>query len=708
MKSAFVSVVCLWQFSFGATPSLQSEPIMSDGAMFSFTHGDQLRATLQRMMLFIDQRLMDPIMTFPFDTRMVSDEETVAAAQSLYADIEESSDLARQLEKRTKRSIASAISCSDLFNGWRRAVGFLAANMVNLEPHDASLREAGTTMIVKFARFVKIWSLVSAGFISNKQFKLLSSVGVGATSNKDTQIGAMLQAMLKEEHRRKSCAFCSSVHKLQLSTVEESMQIMSQSLSCSHLTKKINCNKFFVHVSQLADMLLAVIEKEENAHLVSSVQEFCSNSGQDVLRFLSLCMGARGVRSTQIASKLGRACKEHLSFEARAVILPSLMSASLTPLAFEKTVQNDDNDEDDTDSDAEGEILVPAPSAEEFVPNSIAKLTEMNRFSFEQPLVVSFQNSLATGSGPRKEWVAKLIESLTIPSFGLFEYSDEREVFVKPTTVSGQSRLEEFRQLGRVMGVALKDRMSPGIGLTPGAVSFFTIMLHDELSPPAVREFLKIEDPVKATSLAVLAETYLSPEESAPPIESLGLTFEGGLAVDADNLTEYIASLTDKIVLDSIKPQMRQIVMGVYEVIPYGHLSFLSTEELSHILRGESLIDVPLLRAATSYTPAESISESNILIRWFWQIVGEFSEELKQNLIRFVSGSPFVPLHGFAGLQGNRKWLLISVEDGLAMDSLPKAQVCFTQLRMPRYSSRDIMRERLVYAIRNAISLEEA
>jgi len=707
MKSAFVSVVCLWQFSLGATPSLQSEPIMSDGAMFSFTHGDQLRALLQRMMLFIDQRLMDPIMTFPFDTRLVSDEETVAAAQSLYADIEESSDLARQLEKRTKRSIASAISCSDLFNGWRRAVGFLAANMVNLEPHDASLREAGTTMIVKFARFVKIWSLVSAGFISNKQFKLLSSVGVDARSNKDTQIGAVLQEMLKEEHRRKSCAFCSSVHKLQLlSTVEESMQIMSQSLSCSHLTKKINCNKFFVHVSQLADMLLAVMEKEENAHLVSSVEEFCSNSGQDVLRFLSLCKGARGVRSTQIASKLGRACKEHLSFEARAVILPSLMSASLTPLAFEKTVQNDDNDdEDDTDSVAEGEILVPAPSAEEFVQNSMAKLTEMNRFSFEQPLVVSFQNSLATGSGPRKEWVAKLIESLTIPSFGLFEYSDEREVFVKPT-VSGQSRLEEFRQLGRVMGVALKDRMSPGIGLTPGAVSFFTIT--DDLSPFAVREFLKIEDPVKASSLAELAKTYLSTVESAPPIESLGLTFEGGLAVDADNLTVYIAWLTDKIVLDSIKPQMRQIVMGVYEVIPYGHLSFLSTEELSHIFRGESLIDVALLRAATSYTPAESISESNILIRWFWQIVGEFSEELKQNLLRFVSGSPFVPVHGFAGLHANRKWLLISVEDGLAMDSLPKAQVCFTQLRMPRYSSRDIMRERLVYAIRNAISLEEA
>ena len=680
---------------------------MSDGAMFSFTHGDQLRALLQRMMLFIDQRLMDPIMTFPFDTRLVSDEETVAAAQSLYADIEESSDLARQLEKRTKRSIASAISCSDLFNGWRRAVGFLAANMVNLEPHDASLREAGTTMIVKFARFVKIWSLVSAGFISNKQFKLLSSVGVDARSNKDTQIGAVLQEMLKEEHRRKSCAFCSSVHKLQLlSTVEESMQIMSQSLSCSHLTKKINCNKFFVHVSQLADMLLAVMEKEENAHLVSSVEEFCSNSGQDVLRFLSLCKGARGVRSTQIASKLGRACKEHLSFEARAVILPSLMSASLTPLAFEKTVQNDDNDdEDDTDSVAEGEILVPAPSAEEFVQNSMAKLTEMNRFSFEQPLVVSFQNSLATGSGPRKEWVAKLIESLTIPSFGLFEYSDEREVFVKPT-VSGQSRLEEFRQLGRVMGVALKDRMSPGIGLTPGAVSFFTIT--DDLSPFAVREFLKIEDPVKASSLAELAKTYLSTVESAPPIESLGLTFEGGLAVDADNLTVYIAWLTDKIVLDSIKPQMRQIVMGVYEVIPYGHLSFLSTEELSHIFRGESLIDVALLRAATSYTPAESISESNILIRWFWQIVGEFSEELKQNLLRFVSGSPFVPVHGFAGLHANRKWLLISVEDGLAMDSLPKAQVCFTQLRMPRYSSRDIMRERLVYAIRNAISLEEA
>jgi hypothetical protein len=229
---------------------------------------------------------------------------------------------------------------------------------------------------------------------------------------------------------------------------------------------------------------------------------------------------------------------------------------------------------------------------------------------------------------------------------------------------------------------------------------------------------LKIENPGKYSSLTQLRKTYL-PKPSGhaeiivpppPSIESLGLSFEQGkenpAVVSVADLDEYITQMTEKIVFESIRPQMTQIRNGIYEVIPYGHLSFLTVDEVTTLFRGPLEIQVHELRAATSYNPPEN-DHNRSIFTWIWRIIDAFSEEEKQDLLRFVSGSPFVPVHGFAGLNGDRKWMQISLEEGLPIDSLPRAQVCFTQLRLPWYSSLEIMRERLSFAIANAKSLEE-
>jgi len=39
-------------------------------------------------------------------------------------------------------------------------------------------------------------------------------------------------------------------------------------------------------------------------------------------------------------------------------------------------------------------------------------------------------------------------------------------------------------------------------------------------------------------------------------------------------------------------------------------------------------------------------------VRWFWQIVEEYGEEMRARLLQFVTGSSRVPLQGFKALQG--------------------------------------------------------
>ena len=704
-------LVCVLQIIAGATPLLEQEQLMTDAELFAFSNGDQVRAALQRMLVSLSSELVDPIMTFPFDQRLLLDELVVQASQEFVADIEELSVLARQLEKRIKRAISKAISCSEVFHQWRRSVGFLAANMVNESRVNVSteVRGTGIAMIEVFVKFVKIWSLVSSGFIANKQLRVLSSVpGLLISSSAAVSAGevssssSFLEEMLKHEHRRKSCAFCYAAHKQPPSDPQASVSMLSETLKCTNLTKRLNCSKFYAHVVQIIDMLLL------KGAGTSLVQNFCSESAENLLMYLKKCFGPKGLSTVQVASKLGNLCRSSLSLRSRIETIPSMLGASLTPPVYE-----------DDDEIQETEIFLTTSS--DIVEQTFHQLSRMNRFSFEQPLEISFADSPAVGSGTRHEWVSNFLRAITLPRYGFFEYSDERQIFLKPAPLNGDETnlLIKYRTIGRVLGISLKDQISPGISFTPGAASFLiSDEQEDGRTAGALGKFLKIENPGKFSSLTQLRKTYLPAtghlhaELIGPPpsIESLGLTFDGTAenppVVSVSDLEAYITQMTEKVVFESIRPQMTQIRNGIYEVIPYGHLSFLTVDEVTTLFRGPLEIQLHELRAATSYTPPESDYNRSVYT-WIWRIIEAFSEEQKQDLLRFVSGSPFVPVHGFAGLNGDRKWMQISLEEGLPIDSLPRAQICFTQLRLPRYTSLEIMRERLSFAIANAKSLED-
>jgi E3 ubiquitin-protein ligase HUWE1 len=219
-------------------------------------------------------------------------------------------------------------------------------------------------------------------------------------------------------------------------------------------------------------------------------------------------------------------------------------------------------------------------------------------------------------------------------------------------------------------------------------------------------KMLMQEDPDVATGLKNLRR--VDPTD----IEGAALTFEGlvdggeNIPVTSANVEEYVNRKVRHLVLDKIEPQMTAMAAGVYDVLPLGMWSFLTVEELSDLIRGTKEIDIADLKKATSYSPKST--KDDIIVEWFWEIVGGFSDTENEDFLRFVSGSPFPPMHGFSGITGTQTWFQIVIESGLYLDQVPIAQTCFAQLRMPRYTSRDIMRTRLLTAFENAKSLENA
>ena len=415
-------------------------------------------------------------------------------------------------------------------------------------------------------------------------------------------------------------------------------------------------------------------------------ESFCESAGNDIASFLAVAATSVGFKATVVAVKLHALCGPSLTVTSRAESLPASMAASVFPQS----------------PDAEEAVVM---VREGMMDASFASLAGLTPLDFKRPIMVLYEDSPAVGSGPRKEWVHAFLEAVFQPSYGLFQYSDEREVYVKPVALTDPASLDKFRQIGRMIGLAISDHISPSIPLTPAAVSFLTF--GD--SPDTAKPYLWEEDPSYAVSLKRLS-VITDPAELKPLELTFDTLYDGGdlIPVTPGNVREYVDGTARLRAYDSIAAQMRALTQGLYDVIPLGQLSFLSFKEVSLLLRGVEDVDVSDLRAATAYEPADSVDDRNPIISWFWDIVSEFANEDKRNLLRFVSGSPFPPVHGFGGMDGRRVWFQIQLDSSLIVNQVPMAQTCFVQLRIPRYTSRAIMRARLLMAIRNTKSLENA
>ncbi|KAJ2172579.1 Ubiquitin-protein ligase E3C [Coemansia sp. RSA 532] len=86
------------------------------------------------------------------------------------------------------------------------------------------------------------------------------------------------------------------------------------------------------------------------------------------------------------------------------------------------------------------------------------------------------------------------------------------------------------------------------------------------------------------------------------------------------------------------------------------------------------------------------------MVREFWDIVEtELTEPQRQRLCRFATSCERPPLLGFAEL--NPRFCISGNNADDADSRLPSASTCVNLLKLPVYSSRQIMRDKLVTAI---------
>ncbi|XP_046667814.1 E3 ubiquitin-protein ligase UBR5 isoform X3 [Homalodisca vitripennis] len=268
-------------------------------------------------------------------------------------------------------------------------------------------------------------------------------------------------------------------------------------------------------------------------------------------------------------------------------------------------------------------------------------------------------------------------------------------------------RLNAFRNTGRLLGLCLLQNELCPIFLNRHVIKCILgrpIRFHDmAFFDPAMYESLR--------QLVVDAET----KDSNSLFAALDLTFsidlnveEGGgslelipggrdVEVTASNVYDYVRKYAEYRMYKAQQKSLEAIRMGVFDVLPTGSLDGLTPEDLRLLLNGVGDINVAVLISYTSFNDESGESSERLLKfkRWLWSIVERMTNLERMDLVYFWTGSPALPASE-DGFQPMPSVTIRPADDA----HLPTANTCISRLYVPLYSSRCVLRQKLLLAIK--------
>lgn len=174
------------------------------------------------------------------------------------------------------------------------------------------------------------------------------------------------------------------------------------------------------------------------------------------------------------------------------------------------------------------------------------------------------------------------------------------------------------------------------------------------------------------------------------------------IAVTEENKREYVKLIVRHRLLHGIVDQVVALKRGFNEIVPKRFMEAFDERDLELIICGLGEVDVGDWSKHTEY---RNCSPDDELVRWFWQAVGSFSNEMRARVLQFATGTSRVPVTGFADLRGSSgpKKFTIEVVPSMEAASLPKAHTCFNRIDIPQHTSYEQLKDKLSVAVENTV-----
>ncbi|KAL7665473.1 HECT-type E3 ubiquitin transferase [[Candida] zeylanoides] len=342
--------------------------------------------------------------------------------------------------------------------------------------------------------------------------------------------------------------------------------------------------------------------------------------------------------------------------------------------------------------------------------------------NFKHTLSVTFYNAYGgqeagiDGGGITKEFLTSVVAEAFAPATALFAETASHQLYPNPQVALSlqqrrdvalqQQRLQYLRFLGSVVGKCIYENVLIDAHFAPffltkwcnanrgNATLKNSINDLADLDPELSTNLMKLTS-MSAAQLASMELTFVVDET----VDGVACRFDlmGGrgehTAVDCSNRLNYIHSVSNFKLNQSLHVQTRYFMAGLFEMVSSRWLSMFDARELQMLISGgEDDVDLVDWQANVEYGGYDA---TDLTVRLFWEVVAEMTSAERFRLVKFVTSVARSPLLGFGALSPR-----FGIRNaGYSLERLPTASTCVNLLKLPDYRDKRLLREKLTYAI---------
>ncbi|KAL1297833.1 hypothetical protein AAFC00_006361 [Neodothiora populina] len=361
-------------------------------------------------------------------------------------------------------------------------------------------------------------------------------------------------------------------------------------------------------------------------------------------------------------------------------------------------------------------------------------------------LEVEYFEEVGTGLGPTLEFYSTVSKEFSKKKIKLWRENESQEgdefafgasgLFPAPMSVeqaateNGKRIIHLFRMLGKFVARSMLDSRIIDVSFNP---TFFRVGDADSTVTPSLGAVASVDkdlaNSLKHLMLYVKAKRAIDEDAQLTPMQKvqashevrikdvavedmgLDLTLPGypsielqpsGSSIDVtiDNVELYVSKVIDFTLRSGVQKQVEAFRAGFSQVFPYSALKAFTPDELV-MLFGRSEEDWSLETLMDSIKADHGFNLDSASVRNLLQVMSEYTAAQQRDFLQFVTGSPKLPIGGFKSLTPMFTVVCKPSEPPLTSDDyLPSVMTCVNYLKMPNYSSIEVLREKLGVAIR--------
>ncbi|KAJ5669766.1 hypothetical protein N7462_010836 [Penicillium macrosclerotiorum] len=361
-------------------------------------------------------------------------------------------------------------------------------------------------------------------------------------------------------------------------------------------------------------------------------------------------------------------------------------------------------------------------------------------------LEVEYFEEVGTGLGPTLEFYSTVSKEFSKRKLKIWRENDgssaaeyafgKRGLFPAPMSEeqasqeSGKKLLNTFKILGKFVARSMLDSRIIDISFNPAffriadtlssvAPSLGTVKAVDEdlaKSLVLLKRFVKAKDEVRedrtlSSQQKTQAIEYIRVDDVR--VDDLGLDFTlpgypdidlipdgSNVPLTIKNVDLYVERVIDMTLGSGVRHQVDAFRAGFSQVFPFSALRAFTPSELV-MLFGQAEEDWSIETLMDSIKADHGFNMDSKGVRNLLQTMSELDKQQRRDFLQFVTGSPKLPIGGFKSLTPIFTVVCRPSEPPYTPDDyLPSVMTCVNYLKLPDYSSLDVLKERLSVAIK--------